>query len=108
MLLTSEPKLGWWRPAVDRLFMSAAEVCGSRIIGVILSGAMWDGATGIASIAKAGGITIAQDAGTSIQFDMPAAAIDIGRADLILPLNKIGGALEFLATVQTEDERVST
>lgn len=104
MLLSSAPKSGWWRPAVDKLFLSAAAVCDSRVIGVILSGAMWDGAKGMASIARAGGITIAQDAGTSIQFDMPAAAIDIGRADLVLPLGKIGEILKFLATVRTDGD----
>lgn len=97
MVLSSAPKVGWWRPAVDALFESAAEVYGERVAAVVLSGAMWDGAKGIAAVASRGGITIAQDEETSDHFDMPASAIDLGRADLIMSPTKMAKALQALS-----------
>jgi len=97
LVLSSAPKVGWWRPAVDVLFQSAAEIYGARVAAVVLSGAMWDGAKGIAAIASQGGITIAQDEETSDHFDMPASAIDLGRADLIMSPTKMAKALQALS-----------
>jgi len=82
--LSSAERVGWWRPAVDVLFQSAAEIYGEHTIAIVLSGAMWDGAKGMAAVASAGGITIVQDEVTSAHFDMPAAALDVGRADVMM------------------------
>jgi len=95
--LSSTDRIGWWRPAVDVLFRSAAAAYGERVIAVVLSGAMWDGAKGTRAVAEAGGITIAQDEGTCDHFDMPAAALDLGRADLMMSPPKIAEALRLLA-----------
>jgi two-component system chemotaxis response regulator CheB len=73
--VTRDEKVSWWRPAVDALFLSAAEVFQERTIAVVLSGMMWDGAAGIAAVVRAGGITIAQDEKSAGFFDMPAAAL---------------------------------
>ncbi|MFH1304933.1 MAG: chemotaxis protein CheB, partial [Candidatus Omnitrophota bacterium] len=48
-----------------------------------------DGAEGIRAIKDAGGITIAQDGGTSVVFGMNKVAIDKGCIDKIVPLEKI-------------------
>ena len=97
LVLSSAAKIGWWRPAVDALFESAAEVYGERVAAVVLSGAMWDGTKGIVAVARCGGITIAQDEATSGFFDMPASAIDLGRADLIMSPTKMANALQALS-----------
>ena len=97
LALSSAERVGWWRPAVDALFRSAAEACGERVAAVVLSGAMWDGALGMIAVAKGGGITIAQDEATSAHFDMPAAALDLGRVDLVMSPRKIAETLRFLA-----------
>ena len=91
---------------MDALFQSAAEVCGERVAAVVLSGAMWDGARGMAAVAKAGGITIAQDEATSDHFDMPAAALDLGGVDLVMSPQKIAETLRFLGdgAVRTRPE----
>jgi two-component system, chemotaxis family, protein-glutamate methylesterase/glutaminase len=94
--LSSAARVDYWRPSVDLLFTSAATVCGSGVIAIVLSGAMWDGAKGIDAVAKHGGITIVQDETTSSHFDMPAAAVDFGRADVIMSPLRIAAALRVL------------
>ena len=91
-LCDSDP-LWWWRPAVDKLFESVADSMGPRAIGVVLSGALWDGTAGIAAIRKGGGSTIAQDEIGCDHFDMPASAIDVGRVDIVRSPAKIAELL---------------
>ncbi len=95
--LSSAARMGWWRPAIDALFLSAAETCGAETAAVVLSGALWDGAKGTAAIARQGGITIAQDERSCSHFDMPAASIDFGRADIVMAPDRIAEALLTLA-----------
>jgi two-component system chemotaxis response regulator CheB len=75
------------------LFSSVANSYRSRAIAVVLSGSNCDGALGILSIKKYGGIAIAQDETTSEYFDMPFAAIQTKQVDLVLPLTAIAPAL---------------
>jgi two-component system, chemotaxis family, protein-glutamate methylesterase/glutaminase len=91
--LSSAARSDYWRPSVDLLFTSAAEICGSGVIAIVLSGRMWDGAKGIDAVARRGGITIVQDEMTSSHFDMPAAALDLGRADVVMNPLRIAEAL---------------
>ncbi len=99
--LCSSPPLRWWRPAVDKLFASAAASFGPRAVAVVLSGVLTDGAAGIAAVCAAGGITMAQDEASAGHFDMPAAAIDLGRADIVFSPRKIAEALQVLAENST-------
>ena len=85
------------RPAADVLFRSIADVHGARAIVVVLTGRGRDGARGVEVIQTRGGFTIARDEASAEAFDMPCAAVDIGRADLVLPLDRIAFALEVLA-----------
>jgi two-component system chemotaxis response regulator CheB len=52
-----------------------------------------DGAQGLLAIRQAGGYTIAQDEATSVVYGMPRAAVELGAAKSVLPLDLIGGAL---------------
>ena len=54
------------RPAVDVLFMSAANVAGKNAVGVVLTGMGKDGAQGLLAMKNAGAITFAQDEATSV------------------------------------------
>lgn len=83
------PKFFGQRPAVEVLFNSVAENIGKNSIGVLLTGMGRDGAEGLLNIKKSGGYTIAQDEESSIVFGMPKEAIDIGAADIVLPLDRI-------------------
>src|SRR6478672_3136256 len=66
------------KPAVDPLFVSAAEVWGSWNLALILTGMGTDGTTGAAEIVKAGGSVIAHDEATSVVWGMPGSAATAG------------------------------
>ena len=78
---------------IDRFLRSLADECGSRAIGVILSGAGTDGATGIEAIKAAGGVTFAQDQYTAKFASMPQAAVATGCVDFVLPPDRIAAEL---------------
>jgi two-component system chemotaxis response regulator CheB len=81
------------RPSVDVLFSSVAAAVGERSVAVLLTGMGRDGAEGMAALARAGGLTIAQSAATCIVYGMPRAAVELGAAREILPLGTIGPRL---------------
>jgi two-component system chemotaxis response regulator CheB len=84
------------KPAADLLFKSAAVLYGPALISVVLTGMGNDGAEGTRLVKQGGGITIAQDEGSSMIYGMPRAAADTGSVDLILPLGAIPDRLGFL------------
>jgi two-component system chemotaxis response regulator CheB len=80
-------------PSVDRLFMSMAEVFGSRALGVVLTGMGADGALGAKAIQKAGGEVWAESEQTAVIYGMPQEAVATGAVSRVLPLGEIGPAL---------------
>lgn len=58
--LDDGPKVSFARPAADRLFVTAAEVFGSRVISLVLSGGDSDGSDGAVVIKNAGGLSFVQ------------------------------------------------
>jgi two-component system chemotaxis response regulator CheB len=81
------------RPSIDVLMLSAADAYGPALCGILLTGANFDGAQGVAGIRIAGGLAVVQDPDTAAVPTMPAAAIRRMKPDLILPLADIGGLL---------------
>ena len=88
--LSTEAAVAYSRPSIDVLFESAADAYGDRTVGVILTGANADGARGVRRIKARGGFVVVQDPATAESPAMPQAAVDAGRVDRILPLDKIG------------------
>jgi two-component system chemotaxis response regulator CheB len=84
-------------PSVDRLFMSMAEVFGSRSLGVVLTGMGADGALGAKAIQKAGGEVWAESEETAVIYGMPQEAVATGAVSRVLPLGDIGPALVEIA-----------
>ena len=76
-------------PTVDSLFSSLASAFHGRSIGVLLTGMGEDGAQGLLRMRKAGARTIVQDKSTSTVFGMPRAAIELGAAEVVSPLDSI-------------------
>ena len=91
-LSTDEP-VSFSRPSIDVLFESAADSYGAGVVGVLLTGANHDGTRGLIRIRAAGGIAIVQDPTTAESPEMPSAAIAIGAADTVVPLDAIAGEL---------------
>jgi len=87
------PKRFGVKPAVNITMVSGSEVFGSNTIGVLLTGMGHDGAFGMKTIKKRGGITIAQDSSSSVIYGMPKAAIDLHVVDHTLPKEKIAKAI---------------
>jgi len=77
------------RPSITLIMKAAAEVYGSGVLGVLLTGMGKDGADGLKAIKAAGGRTIAQDEETCAVFGMPKEAIENNAADHVLPIDKI-------------------
>jgi two-component system chemotaxis response regulator CheB len=96
LALTKITNASRFRPSADLLFESAALIYGAGVTGVVLSGVLNDGARGAAAINGAGGITMAQCELSSEFFEMPSAAIDFGRAELIASPAKLGAYLKLL------------
>jgi two-component system chemotaxis response regulator CheB len=90
-------------PSVDVLFRSVAQNVGPNAVGVILTGMGDDGARGLKEMRDAGSPTIAQDEFTSVVWGMPGAAVRIGAAMEVLPLDQIAGAAMRLADAGVED-----
>jgi two-component system chemotaxis response regulator CheB len=87
---TSGPRENGHRPAVDPLFRSAAESYGRSVIGVILSGNLDDGTSGLAAIKRQGGTAIVQDPEDAVHNGMPLSAVNNVPVDFVLPLTDIG------------------
>ncbi len=83
------PPIGKLRPAVDVTMLSVAEVWNGFIVGVIMTGMGKDGAKGMLMIKKRGGKTIVEDKSTCVVYGMPRAVVEIGAADIIVPLYEI-------------------
>lgn len=91
--LNTEPTLWGVRPAVDKLFMSAAKVYGSHIISAVLTGMGKDGAQGTIEIKKSGGITLAEDKSTCTIYGMPKAAFETGMVDIVAPIDNVANEI---------------
>lgn len=79
-------------PSVDMLFRSAVSF-GAKVSAALLTGMGRDGAEGLRALRDSGATTFAQDEATSVVYGMPRAAAELGAAQDILPLNRIGPAL---------------
>jgi two-component system, chemotaxis family, protein-glutamate methylesterase/glutaminase len=100
IMLGRGPRENMVRPAIDPLFRSAALLYGPRVIGVILSGLLSDGAAGLTAIKQCGGFTLVQDPADAIADEMPLRALEATTVDLCVASAKIGDVLSDLAREQ--------
>ncbi|HKH73108.1 MAG TPA: chemotaxis protein CheB [Vicinamibacterales bacterium] len=102
------PREHRFRPAIDPLFRSAAQVFGPAVIGIVLTGNLDDGTAGLWTIKKLGGIGIVQDPSDAQFSSMPLHALNNVDVDHVVPLSGIAALLVALtADVREERERVA-
>jgi len=87
------PKENRFRPSIDALFRSAAYTCGPGAIGVVLSGMLDDGTSGLWSVERLGGTTVIQEPNEARFEDMPRSAMNYVRVDHNLPSTQIGALI---------------
>jgi two-component system, chemotaxis family, protein-glutamate methylesterase/glutaminase len=75
------PKENRFRPSIDALFRSAAYIYGPRVIGVVLSGALDDGTSGLWTIKRLGGSAVVQKPEYSPFPSMPNNALEYVKVD---------------------------
>lgn len=96
MMLGRGPRENMVRPAIDALFRSAAMQYGPRVIGVVLSGFLSDGAAGLTAIKQCGGLALVQDPTDAVANEMPLRALEATTVDLCVPSARIGDVLSDL------------
>ena len=97
IMLGRGPRENMVRPAIDPLFRSAALQYGPRVIGVVLSGLLSDGAAGLNAVKRCGGVTLVQDPSDAIADEMPLRALETTTVDLCVPAARLGDVLSDLA-----------
>jgi two-component system, chemotaxis family, protein-glutamate methylesterase/glutaminase len=75
------------RPAVDVLFRSAADVYGSKVLGVVMTGMGDDGVLGSAHIKASGGQILTEAESSCVVYGMPRAVVEACISDRSAPLD---------------------
>jgi len=102
--LSHGPRENHSRPAIDPLFRSAARAYGSRVVGVVLSGALYDGSLGLMAIKGRGGAAIVQDPEDAAVASMPRSALEMVSADLVLTSHEIAPAMTTLINTEPDPD----
>ncbi|WP_203784621.1 chemotaxis protein CheB [Paractinoplanes rishiriensis] len=102
VLLSRAPKQNRARPSIDSLFRSAARWYGSHVVGVVLSGSLDDGASGLAAIASLGGAAVVQEPREASVSGMPRSALAVVPQAVVSPAARIGAVVTALLERRAE------
>ena len=96
LVLGSGPHENNARPAIDPMLRSAAVCCGPRTIGVVLTGTLGDGASGLRAVTQCGGISVVQDPEDAAFSEMPLMALKRSMPHHVSHLAEMPGLLDKL------------
>jgi two-component system chemotaxis response regulator CheB len=82
-----------YRPSVDVLFQSAANVFGSRVLGVVMTGMGSDGREGAAWIKAKGGTVLTETEDSCVVYGMPRSVVEAGLSDASYDLGQMADAI---------------
>jgi two-component system chemotaxis response regulator CheB len=102
--LSSSAMENRWRPSIDVLFRSAAANYSNRVIGIVLTGLLNDGTTGLSGIRRSGGITIVQDPNEAEYPDMPLSVLNSMEVDHCVSLSEMGKLIRDLTDTDPGDK----
>lgn len=88
-----------YHPCCNTLLTSVAAAYRQAALGLIMTGMGHDGVTGMQAIRMAGGVTLAQDAESSVVYGMNRLAVERGHIQKVIPLAGIPGELMLRAGV---------
>jgi two-component system chemotaxis response regulator CheB len=84
------------RPAIDPMLRAAAVCCGHRTVGVVLTGTLSDGASGLWALGQSGGLTVVQDPRDAAFPEMPLTAVNRATPDHVVSLADMPALLDSL------------
>ncbi len=96
------PRHNRHRPAIDLLFRTAARHFGERVVGVVLTGFLDDGSSGLLAIHNAGVATIVQSPDDAEVASMPKNALEQVEPDYCVPLVEIANIINRLAGAEAK------
>jgi two-component system chemotaxis response regulator CheB len=108
ILVKKGPKENRFRPSIDALLRSAAFSHGAGVIGVILTGMLDDGTSGMWSVQRMGGTTIVQDPADAMYPSMPSSVLQYVDVDYSLPLDQISSLLIELTNKAMKSEQADS
>lgn len=94
--ISEEPLTELFKPSVNYLITSVAEVFRNLAVGIIMTGMGHDGKEGIAKLKAAGGYSISQDIESCVVAGMPRTIIDADLADEIHSLKDMADTIASL------------
>jgi two-component system, chemotaxis family, protein-glutamate methylesterase/glutaminase len=94
-----------WRPSIDVMFRSAAANHSTRTIGIVLTGMLDDGTSGMSAIKRSGGITIVQDPNEAEFPDMPLSVISNVDVDHCVSVSEMGALLSELTSLPPPEKQ---
>lgn len=97
LILGGGPEENRFRPSIDVLFRSAAVAYSSYAVGIILSGMLDDGTSGMWAIKRSGGTCVVQDPNQAEYPEMPLSIINNMEADHVVTLDEIGSLIATIA-----------
>ncbi len=99
------PRENMARPSIDPLFRSAALAFGPRVVGVVLSGMLNDGSSGLDAIKSCGGTTVVQNPLDAEADQMPLSALEAVDIDHVVEAAELGRLIAAIAKTDAGEAR---